>query len=230
MSGRPARRHRRRADAELCDLLGAAGAVAGAALRGSAAPPSGPRTPWRPSSPWSRPSRPGSSSVPLNPKLGSPSCTHILVRRSSRRQSSVARGRRRWPDRPGTSPSTWTRVASCRRRPTDPERVALVIYTSGTTGQPKGVLLPRRALASNLDALADAWAWTAADRLTHALCRLPRPWPRIRTVRPAAPGRPRPPPRPLLAGGRRRRPHRRGHDAVRRADDVPPARRGRRAG
>jgi malonyl-CoA/methylmalonyl-CoA synthetase len=51
----------------------------------------------------------------------------------------------------------------------DPERIAMVIYTSGTTGLPKGVLMPRRALATNLDALADAWAWTAADRLVHAL-------------------------------------------------------------
>jgi malonyl-CoA/methylmalonyl-CoA synthetase len=45
----------------------------------------------------------------------------------------------------------------------------LVIYTSGTTGRPKGVLLPARAIKTNLDALAEAWAWTARDTLTHAL-------------------------------------------------------------
>jgi malonyl-CoA/methylmalonyl-CoA synthetase len=39
-----------------------------------------------------------------------------------------------------------------------PETPALVVYTSGTTGPPKGAVLPRRAIASNLDALADAWA------------------------------------------------------------------------
>jgi malonyl-CoA/methylmalonyl-CoA synthetase len=50
--------------------------------------------------------------------------------------------------------------------PTDP---ALVIYTSGTTGPPKGAVLSRRAVAANLDALAAAWAWTAADLLAHAL-------------------------------------------------------------
>ncbi|HEV7175993.1 MAG TPA: acyl-CoA synthetase [Solirubrobacteraceae bacterium] len=51
----------------------------------------------------------------------------------------------------------------------DPESPALVVYTSGTTGPPKGVLLPRRAIASNLDALAQAWEWTGDDVLTHGL-------------------------------------------------------------
>jgi malonyl-CoA/methylmalonyl-CoA synthetase len=50
-----------------------------------------------------------------------------------------------------------------------PEAPAIVIYTSGTTGPPKGVVLPRRAVASNLDALAAAWEWTADDVLAHAL-------------------------------------------------------------
>lgn len=51
----------------------------------------------------------------------------------------------------------------------DPELPALIVYTSGTTGPPKGVLLPRRAIASNLDALARAWQWTGEDVLTHGL-------------------------------------------------------------
>ena len=46
---------------------------------------------------------------------------------------------------------------------------ALVVYTSGTTGAPKGAVLSRGAVAANLDALADAWAWTDADTLVHAL-------------------------------------------------------------
>jgi fatty acid CoA ligase FadD36 len=50
-----------------------------------------------------------------------------------------------------------------------PESTALVVYTSGTTGPPKGVLLSRRAIAADLDALAEAWQWTADDTLVHGL-------------------------------------------------------------
>jgi fatty acid CoA ligase FadD36 len=50
-----------------------------------------------------------------------------------------------------------------------PEAPAMVIYTSGTTGSPKGVQLSRRAIAADLDALAQAWQWTADDVLVHGL-------------------------------------------------------------
>ncbi|MFF3888772.1 acyl-CoA synthetase [Streptomyces sp. NPDC001914] len=52
---------------------------------------------------------------------------------------------------------------------TDPGAPALVVYTSGTTGPPKGAVVPRRAIAATLDALADAWQWTGDDVLVHGL-------------------------------------------------------------
>ena len=108
--------------------------------------------------------------VPLNPKLGSSELEHIVS--DSRPQAVIV---------PSGAQSQGPLAGVCHMEvdvdasgelppaPDDPERVALVIYTSGTTGMPKGVLLPRRAVAANLDALADAWGWTAADSLTHAL-------------------------------------------------------------
>lgn len=109
----------------------------------------------------------GIEAVPLNPKLGVAELEHII---GDARPQTIVGG-------PDTGP-----LAGIRRErvdldtagellpaPADSERVALIIYTSGTTGRPKGVLMPRRAIASNLDALADAWQWSARDSLAHAL-------------------------------------------------------------
>ncbi len=50
-----------------------------------------------------------------------------------------------------------------------PEATALIMYTSGTTGPPKGVVLSRRAIAADIDALSQAWQWTPDDTLVHGL-------------------------------------------------------------
>lgn len=50
-----------------------------------------------------------------------------------------------------------------------PEAPAMVMYTSGTTGPPKGVVISRRAIAADVDALAEAWQWTPGDTLVHGL-------------------------------------------------------------
>jgi len=50
-----------------------------------------------------------------------------------------------------------------------PEATALIIYTSGTTGPPKGVVVSRRAIAADIDMLAEAWQWTPDDTLVHGL-------------------------------------------------------------
>ena len=56
-----------------------------------------------------------------------------------------------------------------RYREPSADSTALVMYTSGTTGPPKGVVLSRRAIAADLDALAEAWQWTSEDTLVHGL-------------------------------------------------------------
>jgi fatty acid CoA ligase FadD36 len=76
------------------------------------------------------------------------------------------------PDEPEGLPHIPVRLhaRSWHRYPEpSPDAVAMLIYTSGTTGQPKGVQVSRRAIAADLDALAEAWQWTADDVLVHGL-------------------------------------------------------------
>ena len=58
------------------------------------------------------------------------------------------------------SATSWTEPA---------DGTALIMYTSGTTGDPKGAVLPRRAIAAGLDGLREAWDWTPDDVLVHGL-------------------------------------------------------------
>jgi len=109
--------------------------------------------------------------VPVNPKAGSRELAHIVADSAPDlvlAEPDVALpaelgALQRVPVELDTEGTPW------RGDERDPEAPAFVIYTSGTTGPPKGVLLPRRAVASNLDALAEIWDWTEADVLVHAL-------------------------------------------------------------
>ncbi|MHB1808941.1 MAG: AMP-binding protein, partial [Solirubrobacteraceae bacterium] len=104
--------------------------------------------------------------VPLNPKLGSGELEHILS--DAQPQAIIGADGPASPELAAVAVNL-DASGELPAAPEDPEAVALIVYTSGTTGRPKGALLPRRAIAANLDALAEAWAWTDSDRLVHAL-------------------------------------------------------------
>jgi malonyl-CoA/methylmalonyl-CoA synthetase len=113
----------------------------------------------------------GVSVIPINPGVGSRELEHIV--RDSAPDKLLA-----WP---GVDPpeqlAALDRIdvdRTARRGgelpdALDEEGIAFVMYTSGTTGPPKGVQIPRQAITSNLDALAEIWQWTAEDRVAHAL-------------------------------------------------------------
>ncbi|WP_407077664.1 acyl-CoA synthetase [Streptomyces phytohabitans] len=120
----------------------------------------------------------GVPAVPVNPRTGGRELAHIVA--DSAPAAVLAAPDAELPaelaalprtDVTGTPPATGTGATGPVELPPEPdgEATALIIYTSGTTGPPKGVVLPRRALAHTLDGLADTWRWTERDVLVHAL-------------------------------------------------------------
>ena len=164
--------------------------------------------------------------VPVNPKLGASELRHVL---SDSAPEVIAGAPAGALDDVEDAPRALEvdlseRGGELGGEALDPEQPALIIYTSGTTGAPKGAVLSRRAVASNLDGLADAWDWTAEDVLAHGL-----PLFHVHGLVLGLLG-------PLRLGGelrhlvrfepqrRRAAAARRRDAALRRADDVPPPR------
>ena len=157
----------------------------------------------------------GVPSCPINPKVGraraaSTSCPTAPPTLSCSDDVDLA-ARGAWPDEPG---------CARRRRSSSTRR--------GRPGRRRASCCPRRALASNLDALAERLGVDRRGRGRARAAAVPRARAGPRRARAAAPRRRGLAPRPLLARGGGGGAGRAGDDAVRRPDDVPPARRRRR--
>lgn len=116
--------------------------------------------------------RAGIPAIPLNPRAGTTELQHII--NDARPDVVLCPPNTRLHPPTSAIPSMVVGVDEAghshpQDRTPHASAAALIIYTSGTTGPPKGVVLSRRALITNLDALAEAWSWTDADTIVHSL-------------------------------------------------------------
>ncbi|MEH0973680.1 AMP-binding protein [Micromonospora sp. CPCC 205546] len=98
--------------------------------------------------------------VPLPP--GADECERGRILRQSR--ATVLLGRGRCDDHPlPTVPVDLRQRSSTHHPEPAPGTDAVILYTGGAGGPPRGVRISRRAIAANLDLLADAWRWSPED-------------------------------------------------------------------